>query len=297
MHACIRAMTTVVTTKAHACDALGRRSRFTRMRTGKRLVLGQRDLEILQWLYRYRYLRQTHLQMLLQPVSPKRFTERLGDLFHETGLINRPALQSSQFDARSLPMLYEITPTGIDCLASHDALPHRAVTFSRRSSRSYSPQLLHTMMIIETLLAIESATIKTAAQRFVPVDEVLARAPQSTANARNPLAIPVTLEPNTGHSIVRKRVETVLIPDALYGIEYETDGEKRYRFWALECERTSPASRSRADASSTALKHATYDVLIASQSYRSHWGIPNLKLHLVKSRAFGQIAVAPCTHA
>lgn len=255
-----------------------------RMRTGKRLVLGQRDLEILQWLYRYRYLRQTHLQALLQPVSPKRFTERLGNLFHETGLINRPALQLTQFDARSSPMLYEITPSGIDCLASHDALPHRAVTFSRRSSRSYSPQLLHTMMIIETLLAIECAAMKEQGQRFVPVDETLARAPQSTQSARNPLAIPVTLEPNAQHSIVRKCVETTLIPDALYGIEYDADGEKRYRFWALECERTSPASRSRTDASSTALKDATYDALIASQTYRSHWGIPNLKLHLVSLR-------------
>ena len=246
-------------------------------------MLGQRDLEILQWLYRYRYLRQTHLQTLLQPASPKRFTERLGDLFHETGLINRPVIQPTLFDARSSPMLYEIVPSGIDCLAAHDALPHRAVTFSRRSSRSYSPQFLHTMMIIETLLAIENATINTPGQRFVSVDEILARAPHSTRNARNPLAIPVTLEPNARHRIIRKRRETMLIPDALYGIEYDVDGDMRYRFWALECERTSPAWRSRADASSTALKRAAYDALIASRNYHSHWGIPNLKLHLVSS--------------
>lgn len=277
-------MTTVATSKAITRDALGRRSRFMRTRTGKRLVLGKRDLEILQWLYRYRYLRQTHLQTLLQPVSPKRFTERLGDLFHETGLINRPVIQPPLFDARSSPMLYEIAPSGIDCLAQHEALPHRAVTFSRRSSRSYSPQFLHTMMIIETLLAIECATINTPGQRFVPVDEILARAPKSAANARNPLAIPVTLEPNTRHSIIRKSRETILIPDALYGIEYDVDGDMRYRFWALECERTSPAWRSRTDASSTALKHAAYDGLIASRGYHSHWGIPNLKLHLVSSK-------------
>lgn len=272
---------TISTVKASTRDALGRRSRFVRMRTGKRLVLVQRDLDILRWLYRYRYLRQTHLQTLLQPVSPKRFAERLGDLFHETGLINRPNIQSTLFDARSSPMLYELTSSGIECLAAQDALPHRAVTFSRRSSRSYSPQLLHTMMIIETLLAIECAATKAPGQRFVPVDEILARAPPCAQNARNPLSIPVTLEPNPRHSIIRKRRETMLIPDALYGIEYDSDGEKRYRFWALECERTSPSWRSRTDASSTALKRAAYDALIASRSYQSHWGIPNLKLHLV----------------
>jgi len=264
-------------------DAIGRRSRFVRQRTGKRLVLGQRDLEILRWLYRYRYLRQTHLQRLLQPVSPKRFTERLGDLFHETGLINRPSIQPPLFDARSSPMLYEITPSGIECLASHGALPHRAVTFSRRSCRSYSPQFLHTMMIIETLLAIEQVTLETPGQRFVPVDEIIARAPQHVRHAHNPLAVPVTLVPNPKHSVIRKRHETIMIPDALYGIEYDIDGEKRYRFWALECERASPAWRSRSDASSTALKRAAYDALIEARTYRSHWGIPNLKLHLVTS--------------
>jgi len=136
-------------------------------------------------------------------------------------------------------------------------------------------------MIIETLLAIECAATKAPGQRFVPVDEILARAPPCAQNARNPLSIPVTLEPNPRHSIIRKRRETMLIPDALYGIEYDSDGEKRYRFWALECERTSPSWRSRTDASSTALKRAAYDALIASRSYQSHWGIPNLKLHLV----------------
>lgn len=266
-------------------DSLGRRLRFLRQPTGKRLMHSERDTQILHWLYRYRYLRASHLQNILLPKSPKRFIERLGDLYHETGYINRLKPQQALLDAHATSVLYEISPRGTEFLALQGALPHRAVTFSRRSSRSYSPQILHTMMIIETLLAIECAAMKEPGQRFVPVDEILARAPPSTANAHNPLAIPVTLEPDAGHSIVRKRLETVLIPDALYGIEYDVSGEKRYRFWAFECERTSPASRSRADASSTALKHATYAALIASQSYRSHWGIPNLKLHLIKSSA------------
>ena len=193
-------------------------------------MLGPRDLAIMRWLYRYRYLRQTHLQALLTPVSPKRFVERLGDLFHETGLINRPAIHPPLFDARSTPMLYEITTKGVECLACHDALPDRAVNFSRQSSRSYSPQFLHTMLIIETLLEIECSTMRTPGERFVPVDEILARAPSTTRDARNPLSIPVTLEPDPHHGVIRKRRETYLIPDALYGVEYDIDGEKRYRF-------------------------------------------------------------------
>ena len=272
-------MTKLILPKTTAADSIGRRSRFARTPTGKRIVLGERDREILRWLYRYRYLRQSHLQMLLKPRSAKRFVERLGDLYHETGLINRPACVAGSFDLRAQPMLYEITELGIEWLAVQGALPHRAVTFSMQSRRAFSPQLPHTMMIIETLLAIEQATFARAGERFVPVDEILTRAPETTHSAPNPLAVPATLiRTNKGGA-----KKTWLIPDALYGIEYDIDGEKRYRFWALECERTSPAWRSTISASSTAKKRAAYNKLIASKAYRAHWGIPNLKLNVVRA--------------
>ncbi len=275
----VQNMTKLTSPSPTARDTTGRRSRFIRTPTGKRIVLGRRDLEILHWLYRYRYLRQSHLQALLEPRSVKRFVERLGDVFHETGFINRPAAESGSFDLRSTPMLYEITSTGIHWLVAQDALPHRAVTFSFQSCRAYSPQLPHTMMIIETLLAIERETSKLVGQRFVPVDEILARAPEVARNAANPLAVPAEVIGGRKHS----RQKTWLIPDALYGIEYDIDGEKRYRFWALECERTSPTWRSTSSASSTAKKRAAYKALIASKAYRTHWGIPNLRLNVVRA--------------
>ncbi|MFN3889608.1 MAG: replication-relaxation family protein [Beijerinckiaceae bacterium] len=239
-----------------------------------------RDVDILRWLYRYRYLRQTHLLTVISPRSQKRFIERLGDLFHETGLIHRPAIEPGVFDARLRPMLYEIAPSGIDWLAGQNALPDRAVTFSRQSRRAFSPQLPHTMMIIDALMAVELATLRDPKQRFVPVDEILRRAPEATRQARNPLAIPVPAAKNAGRENNGQRV---LIPDALYGIEYRSGSDKGYRFWALECERTSPAWRSTDRASSTALKRAAYEALIAARAYRSHWGIPNLKLNVITS--------------
>ncbi|MCP4407719.1 MAG: hypothetical protein GY807_08150 [Gammaproteobacteria bacterium] len=266
-------------------DTLGRRSRFKRTCSGKRLVLGKRDVKILRWLYRYRYLRQSHLQMLIKPKSPKRFVERLGDLFHETGYINRPLLQHQQFDALSSPMLYEIGNAGIEYLESVGLLPHRAVLFSRRSRRAYNPQFLHTMMIIEALVRIELATRQETNQRFVPTDEILTKAPQRTRDAPNPLSVPVTILPSKRFPVVRQRIETHIIPDALYGIEYLIDGETRYRFWALECERTSPARRSTVRASSTTLKEAAYDALVRSKRFKEHWGIPNLKLQVVTDKA------------
>jgi len=264
-------------------DTLGRRTRFKRTPTGKRLILGERDVAILRYLYRYRFLRQSDLIRLLQPKSPKRFTERLGDLFHETGYISRPTFHISQFDQRCVSMLYEISSAGVAFLEAHNELPDRAVTFSRRARGTYNPQHLHTMMIIEALVDVELATELEPNQRFVPVDEILRKAPERARNAKNPLSIPVTIYPSAEHPIVRKRMDTHIIPDALYGIEYLIDGEARYRFWALECERTSPKSRSTTEFSSTALKRAAYAALIQSKQFKVHWGIPNMKVHMVTS--------------
>ena len=144
----------------------------------------------------------------------------------------------------------------------------------------YKYQLLHQLMIIETLTDIELACLYAPNERFVPIDEILARAPATTRDAPNPLSIAVTLRPNSAHPIIRSPLEAHVIPDALYGIEYEMDGQKLYRFWALECERTSPASRSTTVKSSTALKRAAYHAMIATKAFQGHWGIPNLELNV-----------------
>lgn len=109
-------------------DAIGRRSRFKRTPTHKRIVLGDRDTKILRWLYRYRYLRTPQLISFLQPKSQKRFVERLGDLFHETGLINRPQAQWRYFDPWCAPRSMNCQPrdwrTSMNKTQCHTELPH-----------------------------------------------------------------------------------------------------------------------------------------------------------------------------
>ncbi|MEL6503578.1 MAG: hypothetical protein AAFQ10_03890 [Pseudomonadota bacterium] len=263
-------------------DTLGRRSRFKRTPKQKHIVLGDRDIEILQYLYRYRYLRQAHLIAFLKPKSEKRFIERLGDLFHETGLINRPPVQWHQCDARSTPLIHEISKSGIALLQDADALPHRVTTLSRRSYRGRSPQFEHAMLIVDTLVETEMQTNAAVNQRFVPVDEILARAPEHTRDQPNPLRVPVTIRPCREFPMVRHVMDTHLIPDALYGIEHIVEDEKRYRFYSLECERTSPYWRADPCYSSTARKHLAYRTYIQERGFKRDWGIPNLELRVVR---------------
>ncbi|MBX3571058.1 MAG: hypothetical protein KF694_01765 [Mesorhizobium sp.] len=71
-------------------------------------------------------------------------------------------------------------------------------------------------------------------------------------------------------------MSTHVVPDALCGIEYLMDGEKRYRFFALECENTSPKRRATAKLSSLALKRAAYEAVMQAKGYKDVYGVPNL---------------------
>ena len=262
-------------------DTLNRRSHFKRTHTGKRIVITGRDIKILGLLYRYRYLRTPQLIAFLQPKSEKRFTERLGDLFHETGFVDRPSAQWRYFDARYTPVIHELSAKGLSFLERQDRSIQRATTLSRRKRACTTIQFDHAMMIVDALIEIELSTVVKPDQRFVCVDEILARSSKAVRTAPNPLSVPVIIQSCAAFPNVESPWNTHIIPDAIYGIEYMIEGEKRYRFWALECENTSPGWRSTPKKSSLVRKQAAYDALIKSGEFRKYWSIPNLKLHVV----------------
>lgn len=260
-----------------------RRNRFARSPVGKRLIIGTRDIAILQALYRFRFLRQEQLLKLNHPCSAKRLVERLGDLFHETGWLERPHEQWLHRNARSSPIIHGLSPLGREYLATQGKIPPRATTLSWRSRTDRMMQFHHAMLIIDTLFEIEWETRADNKQRFVPVDEILQRAPAETRALSNPMRVPVTVLPSPEFPMINSRLETHLIPDGLYGIEYKMCDERRYRFWALEAERKSPLARSNPKRSSLMLKEAAYNAFIKAGGHKRYWGIPNLTLHVVGS--------------
>lgn len=262
-------------------EAVKRRSRFKREPLGKRVELTDRDFVVMSWLYRYRYLTSQHLVALIEPRSDKRFIERLGDLYHETDLIDRPMEQWNNKDANHKHITYELSATGIDKLKSHGSLPQRATLLTRRHRRGVSKQFDHALMICNSLVEIELQCLQSEHERFVCVDEILSRASDATRSASNPLVIPVTLMPSPAFPELTNKWDTHVIPDALYGIERIINGERFYKFWALECERTSPKSR-KLNLSSQDKKELVYKFLTKSGLHQKHFGIPNLSLRIVR---------------
>jgi len=237
-----------------------RRSRMRRARTGKRIELTSRDIEIFKLLSRYRYLRSTYIHAFVGGASETRFKERLGDLFHE-GYLDRPSRQWEMADCRHRPVIHELGAGARRVLEQQNAAQEPRTWLGASVHRQFT----HSLMVCETLASIELGTRLCPGVRFISWPEILAKAPASTRASPVPFRFPA---PATSCGVV---------PDGLFGLEYLFGEAKTYRFFALETDRgTMPIVRSDQNQTSYMGKLAAYQDLISRQVYKSHLGIPNL---------------------
>ena len=257
-------------------DSLNRRSRLKRQPSGKNLIIKQHDLAILALLYRYRYLTSQDLIAHIKPKSKKRFTERLGQLFHDGGLLDRPAEQWEQAAAAYAHIVYALSFKGKRLLQENNRLPQQAVVYPKKSNGGVRKQFLHTFKISQAISNAEIGTLNKPYQRFVPLDEIRQRqlAKRKAFKLEFPVTIPISKDnPNTVH-------RTTVKPDGLYGIEYSKTGKKLYHFFAVEVELSSPKKRSNLKNSSSFKKQLAYNHAIKFGTYKQLLGIPNLQLHI-----------------
>lgn len=228
-----------------------------RTRTGRRIELSARDIELFKLLVRYRYLRSSYLYAFLGGASETRFKERLGDLFHE-GYLDRPREQWEFADARCRPVVHEIGAGGLRVLKDLGGAVE-STTFLKSAPRQYR----HALMICEALASIELGC-RQSGLRFVAWPEILEKAPEATRSSAAPWRLPL---PSGGH----------LAPDGVFGIEYREGAAKSYRFFALEADRgTMPVARARPKQTSYIAKLAAYRDAISAGAHTANWGVPNL---------------------
>jgi len=259
-------------------DTLKRRSRKKRQPSGKSVIINNRDFDILSLLYRYRHLTSKDLISYFQPKSEKRFIERLGRLFHDAGLIDRPKEQWECAGAKYNPNVYKLLQKGKLLLEKKQSLPLRAVQFSTPSNGGERKQFFHSLKISQAIHKAEIQTLHEPNQRFVCLDEIRNRqlSKGKTFKLEFPVIIPIS--ENNPHTVHRTTVK----PDGLYGIEFSETGQKLYRFFAVEVELTSPTNRKELKYSSTRKKQLGYDAAVKSGSYKDALGLPNLTLQIIR---------------
>lgn len=249
-----------------------------RKRTGKRIELSGRDLEILKLLNRYRFLRSTHIHALVGGKSQKRFIERLGDLYHEGGYVDRPKQQWQAINARYMPAVYELGDAGREVLVRYD-LAGQHVAPSAAGHRHLGRHFQHELMICDILSSIEIGVRANPMLRFICWPEILAspKMPEATRNSVLPMAMPVSITHSGPGARRLYRSDRPLLPDAVFGLEYTAGGKKQFRFFALEADRnTAPVSRASLRQGSWLRKILQYREIATRSLYKTVWGLPNL---------------------
>jgi hypothetical protein len=136
-------------------------------------------------------------------------------------------------------------------------------------------QFAHQLMICECMASIELGIRHQPNLRFISRRDIIAKAPEQTRASGNPFAIPVAISHTLNGNAQRAEIQAV--PDGLFGLEYAHDGQKLYRFFALEADRnTVPICRSNLRQTSYLRKVLAYRQVVAQGIQKSHLGLPNL---------------------
>ena len=279
MHVCMRSVL------PKKLDSLGRRSRFKRQPTGKRIVLQDRDIKIFQLLWRYRYLRADRIVSHINPRCSKRLKERLGDLFHETHHIDRPPAQWDRAKAEHIHQAYELTQFGFDALLDANPslkLPPPAVNFSQVADRTVL-QFAHALQISETLFDIEQRVTMSADQKFHVEREILTKASTKLKRPIKQTSLHVTIPISPFVPKQKKPCKTWIVPDALFAIEHKIDLKTKFRFYAIEVERKNPLRRKLLKRPSALKKLLAYQTLFKADSYKEQLSVPNMYLIMATS--------------
>jgi hypothetical protein len=244
-------------------DTLGRRPRDRRISTGKRVTPQERDLIWFQKLHEHGPLSSSYLHAFTKHLrsSEKRARDRLTDLFNESNTphkgayLERPWQQFQTYDARYQELVYDLAPAGEKAL-KQAGLWH---TYGHVATGPW----VHKYMVACITASIELETLENPNLTYIPGSTILERA-GTTLRYDVPFINPVT-----GYE------QTVdLIPDALFGLEYNTRGKKSYRFFLVEADRGSEPSRSsRFNRKSHMRNFLQYREYVGHGCYKDHLGL------------------------
>lgn len=226
-----------------------RRPRFRRVSV-QPVVLTPRDIEILRALYRYRFLRSTHLLALTR--APYKALMRRLQLLYHNGYIDRPKAQIDYYGtAGSQPMVYGLGNRGADAIADLDAVPRARVDWTAKNRDVGRVFIDHTVLTADILVALLVACRGREDVKFIDGNELRPMFPVETQRARNPFYFSVRVSHDGG-------VEDIgIIPDRVFALEFPLIGQRSYFF--LESDRgTMPVIRSALDQTSVLRKMIGY---------------------------------------
>jgi len=132
-----------------------RNQRFHRASSPTPIQFTDRDSQIMQHIFRHRFLRSTHIRRLAGG-STQQVLRRLHQLFHH-GYLDRPRAQIERYRNGSQAMVYGIGHRGVKFLEQSLAIPHRKIDWSAKNRNATRFFLEHTLAVAEVMVALEFA--------------------------------------------------------------------------------------------------------------------------------------------
>ena len=236
-------------------DTLGRRTRNRRKPRQKSLTLKPRDLLIFQQLHEHGDLPTPYLYAYTQHLG-KDYTglvKRLNVLFH-AGYLDFPPAQRETENANSNHFVHSINAKSESVLFDYDLLADHVV----RPSGPWK----HQCMIACLTASIELATQSTSIH-FIPAHEIL----QKTDNG---LRATISIK----HPATKEITRHDLVPDGLFGLEYQTSTGKKYLSFLIEADRgTERLNSDRTDLKTFKRNVLQYHEFIGRGIYKNHFGL------------------------
>lgn len=254
-----------------ATDLLNRRLRFSPPKSVvRRIVMTEADYLLFEAINRHGPLPTRYLYEFTKHIRRDytHLQNRLTEFYNgdaQGAWLTRPPQQFAGFEARYQHVVYDLAPRAKVSLAERG-------TIARLSPRRTDP-FLHQLMQACVASSLELCA-PSKGLRYIPREEIFShpKCPQLTRDAHNPMAIPIS---GMG--------QRALIPDDLFGLEYPGVG---FRFFALEIDRnTESIERKNLKQTAFGTKIAGYVDILRNQTYRIHWGVPNLRILTVTTNA------------
>jgi DNA-binding Lrp family transcriptional regulator len=221
--------------------------RFTRSEKILPLRLTDRDQQILQNVYRHRFLRSDKIAALVGG-SQQQVTRRLQRLFHHAYL-ERPKCQIDYYKSGSRRIAYGLGGRGASWLRRELSLPFRDSDWNAKN-RVGKLFLEHALMVSDFMVELEAACRRRSDVRLLSEED---------------LNVTKMREPFQWRVEVNHRFRCSVIPDRVFGLEFA--GKRCWYF--LEADRaTMPVTRRGLDRSSFYRKLLAYE---ATWAQKVHW--------------------------
>jgi hypothetical protein len=252
-----------------------RAKRFVRRELPVSFQLTPRDLAILSHVARHRFLNSAQIAAL-DGGSEQNLRRCLRAMFDHSYL-DRPYAQLAHVPLTGpRPLIYGLGRRGARALAEHGRGVLAATDWAERNKRAGAQFIEHTLAISQFMVGLELASRKDNGITLLREADVLAEAPESTRNSREPLRLTVPgLDNKLGISSV--------IADGLFGLQFP---DNTASYFLLELDRGSmPVVRSRFDKTSFQRKLKAYWEAWKAGRHAAHFGIKQIRVLTVTNSA------------